>query len=596
MRLKTLSLGILTAAVLASLQATPAAAAPPGLAASFASATTTQDVALAAPMPATDGTRAEPSPARAAPRFEVTVAPEAHAGPLTGRLIVAISNRESPEPRLLISPRGPAIFAVDLEGFRPGAVAVVDDRAISYPFDLPELPPGEYWAQAIINVYEQVRRADGHTLWLPMNDGRQEPFNAKAGNLYSDVQRFVVGEDRTVRLEVRHVIPQRDLPPDTEWIKRVKIQSRLLTEFWGRPIYIHATVLLPKGFDENPNVRYPAIYTFGHNVPFGFTTDSTRVRGLGRIDPVTGVETGYDFYKSWIADDFPRVVAISFQQQTPYFPDSYSTNSANNGPYEDALLKEVIPYLEERFRLIPEPYARIVEGASTGGWQALALQLRNPDFFGGAWVLQPDPIDFRRYLLVNIYEDENAFEVQEGMFTKAERPFRRTVEGQVVWTMRQLSRFEAVLGSRGRSGYQLNGWESVYGPVGEDGYPKPLWDPLTGKIDRDVAHYMRDNGYDLRAYAEREWARIGPKLAGKLHFFVPDMDDFYLNVAMYLFEDFLEGVTNPSHEPSFTYGRPKKGHSWHAYTWAETVRQMAAHIRRNAPAGASAAWWPTADR
>lgn len=593
MKIKTYTIGILTAAVLSLLQATTSAASPPGLTANSGAPMPEQGVVVALKAPATDAVRPEASPAQAAaPRFEVTVAPEAHAGPLTGRLVVAVSKRESPEPRLLIAPRGPAIFGVDLEAYKPGTVAVVDDGAIGYPFDLSELPPGEYWAQAVINVYEQVRRADGHTLWLPMNDGRQESFNVRPGNLYSDVQRFVVGEDGTVSLVVRHVIPSRNPPADTEWVKRVSIQSRLLTEFWGRPIHIHATVLLPKGFDKNPDVRYPAIYTFGHNVPFGFMTDSTRVRGLGQIDPVRGVETGYDFYKSWIADDFPRVVAISFQQQTPYFPDSYSTNSVNNGPYEDALLKEVIPYLEEKFRLIPESYARIVEGASTGGWQALALQLRNPDFFGGAWVLQPDPIDFRRYLLVNIYEDENAFEIPEGMFTTAERPFRRSVEGQPLWSLRQLSRFEAVLGSRGRSGFQLAGWESVYGPIGEDGYPRPLWDPLTGEIDREVAHYMRDNGHDLRAYAEREWERIGPKLAGKLHFFVPDMDDFYLNVAMYLFEDFLKGATNPRHEPSFTYGRPMKGHSWHDHTWAEMVRRMAEHIRRNAPAGAaSAGWW-----
>src|SRR5690606_11494387 len=235
-------------------------------------------------------------------------------------------------------------------------------------------------------------------------------------------------------------------------------------------------------------------------------------------------ETGYDFHHAWSADDFPRMIAISFQQQTPYFPDSYSVNSANNGPYGDALVQEIIPALERQFRIRAEPAARLVEGASTGGWQALALQLKHPDYFGGAWIFQPDPIDFRRYQLVNIYEDENAFAVPNGPFTTIDRPFRRTVEGQPVWSLRQMSLFEAVLGSRGRSGWQLEGWEAVYGPVGDDGYPVPLWDKLTGEIDRDVAEYMRANGYDLRDYAERNWATIGPKLVGKLHFFLPDMD------------------------------------------------------------------------
>jgi hypothetical protein len=275
----------------------------------------------------------------------------------------------------------------------------------------------------------------------------------------------------------------------------------------------------------------------------------------------------------------PRVIAISLEQQTPYFPDSYSVNSANNGPYGDAIIGEVMPAIEKQFRIIPKPYARIIEGASTSGWQTLAMMLQHPDFFGGAWVLQPDPIDFRHYQQTNIYADSNAFTLGVGQFNTIERPFRRTTAGQVVWTMRQLSRFENVLGSHGRSSYQLEAWEAVYGPVGDDGYPKPLWNKLTGTIDHDVATYMRDHGYDLREYAARNWPTIGPKLVGKLHFFAGDMDDFYLNLAVYDFQDFLKSTTNPHYEAQFTFGRPMKGHSWHDWTWAGFVRQVGAYLR-----------------
>ena len=182
---------------------------------------------------------------------------------------------------------------------------------------------------------------------------------------------------------------------------------------------------------------------------------------------------------------------------------------------------------------------------------------------------------------MNIYEDSNAFSVALGGFNSAERPFRRSVEGQVVWTARQLSRFEEVLGTRGRSGYQLEAWEANYGPVGSDGYPKPLWDKLTGVIDKDVAAYMKENGYDLREFAERNWATLGPKLAGKLHFFSGDMDDFYLNLGVYRFEEFAKAAKNPASDATFTYGRPTKGHAWHAFPWAELVRQMNAHVNRN---------------
>lgn len=442
------------------------------------------------------------------PSFEVTVSPSVHRGPLTGRLVLILGKSGEPEPRFTISPQGPAIFGMDLDALRAGAVAVVDTGASAYPAPLAQLPAGDYWAQAVVIVYERVQRAVGPPVWLHMGDGTIEPFQIAAGNLFSEPRQVHVGNGGTVRIVVDRVNPAADQPPDTEWVKHIRIRSAKLSRFWGRPIDIHATVLLPKGYAEHPDVRYPVLFVFGHGVPFGFTTDSTSVRNAGQVNPVTGLDTGFDLQRAWTGDDFPRVIAVTFEQSTPFFPDSYSVNSANNGPYGDAMVQEVIPYLERHFSIIDQPWARSLEGASTFGWQSLALILRNPDFFGHAWVLQPDPIDFRSYQLVDAYEDANAFTVPFGSLV-TERPFRRTVEGQVVWTVRQLSRFEDVLGSRGRSGYQLEGWEAVYGPRGSDGYPVPLWEKRSGVIDHEVAASMREKGYDLRAYAEREWASAG---------------------------------------------------------------------------------------
>jgi hypothetical protein len=527
-----------------------------------------------------------------APRFEVTIDPTARSGPTTGRLIVVVSKVAEPAPMMVVAPQGASMFAIDVSQLRAGQPAIVDSKSLGYPVPLASLPNGEYYAQAIVNVYEQVKRpGDGKTIWVHINDGTQEVMQIAAGNVYSDVQKIRVGSGGTVKLRINKVITAQPRPKDTEWVKHVRLQSAKLTAFWGRPIYVHATVLLPKGYNEHPNVKYPTVYTFGHNVPFNLTTDSTRVRGLGQINPVTGVETGFDFYKSWISDGFPRFIAVSFEQNTPFFLDSYSVNSASNGPYGDAMEEEFIPELEKQFRMIAKPYARLAEGASTGGWQTLALQLKHPDFFGGAWVLQPDPIDFKRYQLVDIYSDTNAFVMPNTQVSTTERPFKRTVEGQVTWTLRQMSLFEEVLGTKGRGAYQLQGWEAIYGPLDADGYPKPLWNKLTGTIDRDVANYMKENGYDLREYAQRNWATLGPKVAGKLHFFAGDMDDFYLNLAVYRFEDFLKSTPDGKAVP-FIYGRPMKGHSWHAYPWAEVVRQMGAHVRKNAPAGEDTqAWW-----
>lgn len=536
-------------------------------------------------------------------RFEVTVASSADAQPLTGRLVVAVSKQEKPEPRLIISPRGPALFAIDLDQLAPGHAAVVDNAASSYPMQLSALPPGDYYVEAVVNVYTQFHRADGHNIWVHMGDGRVEFFNFAAGNLYSDVQKVHIDGHSTVHITVSHVIAEEPRPADTEWLKHVKIQSQLLTKFWGHSVYVYADVLLPKGYAEHPNTYYPSIYPLGHAPdPFSFNPDSMSERRGGeqnplelrrgaRINRVSGLESGYDFYKSWVSDSFPRVIAITLEQATPYFADSYSTNSANDGPYGDAIVQEVIPYLEQHFRIIGKPYARQVEGASTSGWQTLALVLQHPDYFGGGWVLQPDPIDFRHYQLTNIYSDSNAFSIPSGQFETTERQFQRTTEGQVVLTTRELSRFEDVLGSHGRSGYQLEAWEAVYGPVGADGYPMAVWDKTTGAIDHQVAAYMRDHGYDLRAYAQRNWSTLGPKLQGKLHFFAGDMDNYYLDLAVYDFQDLVDSSSNPHSDADFTYGRPMKGHGWHSFTWAEMVRKMADAVKREAPAGESTTAW-----
>ncbi|MBZ5625779.1 MAG: hypothetical protein LAQ69_44875 [Acidobacteriia bacterium] len=525
-----------------------------------------------------------PALAQAAePHFEISFAAPVHDGPITGRVFVAVAKAESPEPIRQISslPGKTPFFGVDVEQLSPGRAAIVDSRTPGYLANsLKEVPAGDYYVQALVNVYTQFHRSDGHTIWAHMDQWEGQNFTRSPGNLYSAVQRVhldpAAGYD--VKLELTKVLPPVEVPPDTAWIKRIKIQSPLLTKFWGHPMYIGATVLLPKGYDEHPAEHYPTIYIQGHfglNAPFGFN-DRSAGGGAGP----GGRAGSAEFSQAWMSDNFPHMFAVTFQHPTPYFDDSYAVNSANNGPYGDALLKELIPHLEEHFRMIRAPYARVLTGGSTGGWESLALEVLHPDFFGGTWTMYPDPIDFRRYGMVDIYSDDNAFVAPGFDYMVPERPLLRTPEGQVIMTMRQLSQLEEVLGTHGRSAQQLEAWEAVYGPVGEDGYPRPLWDKRTGKIDRSVATYMREHGYDLAAYMKDNWAKLGPEWKGKLHLYVGDMDNFYLNLAVYLMEDYLKTTDA---DATFEYGRPKKGHGWQPMTNAELVKMMAAQIQKNSP-------------
>jgi hypothetical protein len=533
-------------------------------------------------------------------KFEITFPASAHKEPITGRVYVMLSDKPDPEPRLQVGSWGshPPFFGVDVSQLEPGQPAVIDGSTLGFPTgSIRELPAGDYYVQALLNIYTQFHRSDGHTIWAHMDQWEGQQFNRSPGNLYSNVERVhldpATGFD--VKLSLAQVIPPVKVPEDTAWVKHIKIQSKLLSKFWGRPIYLGAVVLLPKGYDAHPESYYPVIYDQGHfsqRPPFGFSASKEDVSGRWQdLMRSYNIETGYEFYKAWTSDSFPRMIAVTFQHPTPYFDDSYAVNSANNGPYGDALITELIPYVETHFRIIRKPYARVLTGGSTGGWESLALQVFHPDFFGGTWTLYPDPVDFTHDQLVNIYSDDNAFYAPGNPWLRAVRPLSRESDGQVTTTMQQESQLEDVLGSHGRSGQQLEAWESVYGPVGADGYPEPLWDKRTGEINHTVADYMRDHGYDLTEYLRRNWPKIGPSLVGKIHVNVGDMDTYYLNLACYDLEKFLSSTTDPYYNGSFEYGRPEKGHGWQATTQENMVRIMAGHIAANAPADANLKQW-----
>jgi hypothetical protein len=537
----------------------------------------------------------------AATRFEISYPASLDAGPITGRMFVAISKTNQREPRLQAGSYNESVpfYGLDVSALKPGERAVIDGATLGYPVEsLGMLPAGDYFVQPLLEVYTQFHRQDGKVIWAHMDQWEGQKWNQSPGTLVGEVQRVhldpAAGFDLKLTLATK--LPPVQVPPDTAWVKRVKIQSKLLSDFWGHPFYIGATVLLPKGFRENPPQTYPGIYIQGHfglGAPFGFTeqpaaaTGARRGGGAGAAPagpaqaPAGGRESGAEFAQSWMSDNFPRMVAVTFQHPTPYYDDSYAVNSVNNGPYGDALTTELIPYLEQHFRISASPSQRVLTGGSTGGWEALALQVFHPTFFNGTWVFYPDPVDFRRYQMSNVYDDENAFTLPAGDWGSIERPLSRDAAGQVTLTMREMNRLEAVLGSHVRSGQQIAAWDAAYGPVDADGYPKPVWDRMTGKIDKDVALYMRDHGYDLSYTIRTHWTTLGPDLTNKIHLYVGDMDNYYLNLAVYLLEDVMKGLDSPRANATFEYGRPMKGHGWQPMSNADLVRMMAERV--NAP-------------
>jgi hypothetical protein len=538
------------------------------------------------------------------PRFEIRFPSSTRATPITGRVFVMISRDNSREPRFQAGARymGCPFFGVDVEQLRPESAAIIDNSTPGYPVrSLRDIPSGDYYIQAFVNVYTQFHRADHHTIWAHMDQWEGQSMFTSPGNLFGEVQRIHLDpRGYVVKLQALKIVPPVVVPADTSWVKHIKIQSELLTKFWGQPIYLGAVVLLPRDYDRRADVFYPVDYEQDHfslSPPYHFREDPPTAP-LGTVLAMREAE-GYQLFKDWSSENFPRLLMVTFLHPTPYFDDSYAVNSANNGPYGDAIMTELIPYIETHFRIIRRPYARVLSGGSTGGWESLALQLHYPEFFDGAWVYYPDPIDFRRWGLANIYEDENMFYAPPATavalgstdWQKVRRPWIRLPDGQMLVDFQEETLLEEVLGSRGRSGEQNDIWQAVYGPVDADGYPMPLWDKQTGTINHDVARYMRGHGYDLRSYMEENWNRLGPNVVGKLRFYVGDMDHYYLNLAVYLTEDFLKSTKEPYYAGSFDYGRPLKGHGKRPTTTGDMIRQMADEITKNASAGEPTASW-----
>lgn len=493
---------------------------------------------------------------------------------LDGRLLLMLSTNDEKEPRFQINSglNTQIIFGMDVEGMKPGDEFVFDDSVFGFPYEsLSTVPEGDYYVQALLHTYETFNLSTGHTVKLPMDNGEGQQWNRSPGNLYSEPFKITIGANGIENLAVvmEKVIPPIEEPEDTKWIKHIKIKSEKLSEFWGRDMYLGAHVLLPKGFEEHPEAKYPLMVFQGHFPSDfgGFRTTppdaAMKPEYSARFDVegynIIQQQEAYDFYKRWNEPDFPRFLIIEIQHPTPYYDDSYAVNSASQGPYGDAITYELIPHIEKEFRGMGEGWSRFLYGGSTGGWEALAVQVKYPEEYNGCFAACPDPIDFRAYCLTNIYEDENAY-YYKSENKKLEVPAHRDYLGQISSTIKDENHLELVLGTKSRSGQQWDIWEATYSPQNEEGYPERIWNKKTGDINPEVANYWKEN-YDLRHILERDWNKLGENLKGKIHIYCGDMDNYYLNNAVYLMEDFLEQTTEPYYDGEVLYG-DRAEHCW----------------------------------
>ncbi|HVM74596.1 MAG TPA: hypothetical protein VMT75_03065 [Candidatus Saccharimonadales bacterium] len=546
-------------------------------------------------------------------RFSVSFPAAQNAGALDGRLLLVLSTDGSAEPRKQISNgvKTQLLFGMDVDGMRPGETVIIDDAAYGYPVRyLHDVPAGEYFVQVVLHRYETFHRADGYTVKLPMDRGEGQHWQVAPGNLYSKAQKITLrAGGEAVPIVLDQLIPAIPEPKDTVYIRHIRIQSELLTKFWGRPMFLSANVLVPEGFDAHPEARFPLMIFEDHfNDDFhGFRTtppdpnlkpdysERFHLAGYNRIQE----EEAYKFYQEWIGPKFPRFLVVQINHANQYYDDSYAVNSANLGPYGDAIETELIPAIEKKFRGIGQGWAKFVYGGSTGGWEAMAVQVFYPEHYNGAFVACPDPVDFRGFTNINLYEDKNAFYIK-GPHMRVEQPAMRDYLGRTLATTRAVNQYELTIGSHARSGEQFDIWQAVYGPVGKDGYPQPIFDKETGVIDAATAAYWKEH-FDLSAILKRDWSVLGPKLEGKLHVYVGSADTFFLNDGVYYLEDVLKELKNPPYGGEVKYG-DRFEHCWNGDpnvpNYLSRLRyntmylpQILERIEKTAPTGADLKSW-----
>jgi hypothetical protein len=546
--------------------------------------------------------------------FNVKINNNLHTENFDGRLLLLFSNNNAAEPRFQISDAlsTQIILGKNVDQWAIGSTQSIAQEAYGFPKErLSQIPAGDYYVQVLLHKYETFHLKNGKVVKLPMDRGEGQHWNLAPGNIYSKPIKIHFDPKNTevVQLTIDQIIPPIIEPTDSKYIKHIKIQSKLLTEFWGRPMYLGAHILLPEGFDTHPNVRYPLAIYHGHfpSDISGFSTTppnpnlipdtSARfnITGYNKIQE----EEAYQFYKQWTGPNFPRVLAIEIQHATPYYDDSYAVNSANMGPYGDAITYELIPEIEKQFRGIGQGWARFTYGGSTGGWEALAVQVFYPNEYNGAYAACPDPIDFNHYTTINIYKDENAYYAKSD-FKDLARPSHRNYLGHINSTIKETNQRELALGTHSRSGDQYDVWEAVFSPMGEDGYPKRIFDKHSGTIDKSVAAYWKEN-YDLAHIIKRDWPKIGEQLKGKIHLYVGDMDNYYLNNAVYTAEDMLKQLKNPSCKCVIDYG-DRAEHCWNGdHTQPNYISRLRYHqmfinkwaqeVKTRAPKGVDLKSW-----
>lgn len=435
--------------------------------------------------------------------------------PLSGRLLIFMTINPKPldaiEPDFT-DPEAVYITGMEISNFDAGKPIEIDADQLAFPRAFSAAPAGEYQVMALID-----------------RDHSYTYGGAGPGDITSAVVKMNIPAGETT-LTLSKVVPERKITVRAN-ARLVEFESPMLSTFWGRPVKMQASVILPPSYDKSTTQTYPTVFN---------------VSGYGgtHLQPLRGAE---NMAKQMAEGKQPEMIYVYLEAQCSLGHHVWA-DSANNGPWGTALEKEFIPYIEKQFRMDARPSGRFLTGHSSGGWSTLWVMVTHPDFFGGTWSTSPDPVDFRNLTGPDItkYPPQNAYVNDAGKEYNLVR-----MGGKELMTVRQYTQQERVLGYYGG---QFGSFNAVFSPKGPDGQPMKLFDIESGRIDPFVQKAWEK--YDISRLLRTNWKTLGPKLKGKIHIIVGTADTFHLDEAVRLLDaelkklgsdakiEYLEGRTH----------------------------------------------------
>ena len=420
---------------------------------------------------------------------------------LSGRLLVFMTTETKPLEMISPSIRNPNavwVTAKEVSNLQAGKTIEINADELAFPAKFSDAPDGEYQIMALLDTNHSYSYE-----------------GASAGDLVSNVIKAKMPDDET-DLTLSKIIPEKQISI-LENVKIIEFTSPMLSAFWGRPIKMQASVILPPGYDKSKKQKYPTVY---------------EIHGFG-ANHLTDFPDIPDFLKEMTDGKRPEMIYVQLNAHNSLGHHAFA-DSINNGSWGTALVKEFIPFLEKQFRMDAKPSGRFLTGHSSGGWSSLWIMINNPDFFGGSWSTAPDPVDFRNFIGPDLtkYPPQNFYQNAEGK----DYPLVR-VNGKELMSRKQMAQRQRVLGYFGG---QLASFEAVFSPKGLDGQPMPLFNRDTGEIDPLVQKAWEK--YDISRFLRDNWKTLAPKLKGKLNVFIGTADTFHLDESVRLLDAQLKSL------------------------------------------------------